>query len=117
NSISTSMLVKTALFGQDANWGRILCATGYSGADVDPTKVDLFIKPSAEQAAQDPSLKPLHLVKAGQPFDTDEARATALFKQRDITLHVDLGLGKEEATVWTCDLSLEYVNINADYRS
>ena len=59
----------------------------------------------------------LHLVRGGQPFDCNEAHATALFRQRDITLHVDLGLGAEEATVWTCDLSLDYVNINADYRS
>ena len=137
NSVATSMLVKSALFGQDANWGRILCAVGYAGVPIDADKVNLFIRPAneaAEPAAQalpsgakadtataSPSaaapLTSLHIVRGGQPFDCNEAHATALFKQRDIILHIDLGLGKEEASVYTCDLSLDYVKINADYRS
>lgn len=141
NSIATSMLVKTALFGQDANWGRILCATGYAGVPIDANKVNLYIRPTKDvhappaeaahsahgsmpptaltdgAASAAGRLGPLHLVKGGQPFQCDEAHASALFRERDITLHVDLGLGAEDATVWTCDLSNEYVNINADYRS
>ena len=147
NSIATSMLVKTALFGGDANWGRILCAVGYAGVPgVDPAKVNLYIRPAggekddatpalavaahsahgsmgpgALQSGSDkstaPALRSLHIVKGGQPFDCNEEVATALFQQRDIVLHVDLGMGKEEASVYTCDLSIDYVKINADYRS
>jgi len=121
NSISTSVLVKTALFGQDANWGRILCAVGYSGVPVDHNKVNLYILPTegADSSSSSSQKKwgRLHLVKGGQPFDCNEEHATALFSEREITLHADLGLGDEEATVWTCDLSNEYVNINGNYRT
>ena len=126
NSVATSSLVKTALFGQDANWGRILAAVGYAGIPLDTNKVNLYIKPAARQIVapgREPPTTPstplgtLHLVKAGQPYDCNEAHATALFKQSSIVLDIDLGLGSEEATVWTCDLSIDYVKINADYRS
>lgn len=126
NSVATSSLVKTALFGQDANWGRILAAVGYAGVPIDVDKVDLFIQPAERQIVppgqpeppkRETPLKPLHLVKAGQPFDLNEQHATELFRQSSIVLHLDLGLGQEEATVWTCDLSIDYVKINADYRS
>lgn len=126
NSVSRSMLVKTALFGQDANWGRILAAVGYAGVPIDTNKVNLYIRPAEKQlpspngavaAAPATPLTSLHLVKAGQPFDCNEEHATALFRQSSIVLHLDLGLGQEEATVWTCDLSIDYVKINADYRS
>jgi glutamate N-acetyltransferase/amino-acid N-acetyltransferase len=123
NSIARSPLVKTALFGQDANWGRILAAVGYSGVKVTPAKVDLFIRPTAQpstvapaQAAAAPTT-PLHLVRAGQPFETDEQKATAFFRLPNIEMHITLGDGEAEATVWTCDLSIAYVEINADYRS
>jgi glutamate N-acetyltransferase/amino-acid N-acetyltransferase len=131
NSVATSMLVKSALFGQDANWGRILAAVGYAGVPIDTNKVNLYIRPSSRQivaphvdataaaasAASAAALGSLHLVKAGQPFDCNESHATTLFQQAAIVLHLDLGLGQEEATVWTCDLSIDYVKINADYRS
>lgn len=145
NSIATSMLVKTALFGGDANWGRILCAVGYAGVQgVDPARVNLYIRPAgaekddaapapttghsshgsmgpnalqSDSSSSAPVLRALHIVKGGQPFDCNEAVATALFQQREIVLHVDLGMGSEEASVFTCDLSLDYVKINADYRS
>jgi glutamate N-acetyltransferase/amino-acid N-acetyltransferase len=110
SSIATSSLVKTAMFGQDANWGRILCAVGYSGADINPDSVNLFFdgKTSADS---------LQLVKNGRPHDTDEARASALLRETEINVRVELGLGDESATVWTCDFSIDYVKINADYRS
>jgi len=103
-SVAKSPLVKTAIYGRDANWGRVLCAVGYSGVPVDPAAVDLW-------------LGDLHLVRAGRPHDVDEGRAAALLAQPDVTFTVDLGMGEATATVWTCDLSHEYVSINANYRT
>jgi glutamate N-acetyltransferase/amino-acid N-acetyltransferase len=111
SSIVTSSLVKTALYGNDANWGRIVCAIGYCGVDsVDPSKVSLTIFP------QDNST-PLELLKNGEPIEMDEERALAVMQQGEINIEVDLGLGSEEATMWTCDMSHEYVTINGSYRS
>lgn len=126
NSVARSMLVKTALFGGDANWGRILAAVGYAGVPIETEKVNLFIgeteqhiAPPGQELPGGPrdTLADLQIVKAGQPFNSDEEHATALFRRPGIKLHVDLGLGQESTRVWTCDLSLEYVKINADYRS
>lgn len=103
-SVANSPLVKTAIYGKDANWGRILCAVGYSGVSVDPDNVDLW-------------LGDLHLVLAGRPHDVDEERASAILERDDIDIIVDLDMGQETVTVWTCDLSHEYVSINADYRT
>ncbi|MFQ6058179.1 MAG: bifunctional glutamate N-acetyltransferase/amino-acid acetyltransferase ArgJ [Anaerolineae bacterium] len=103
-AIARSNLVKTALFGQDANWGRVLAAVGYSGAQVDPARLALWF---GDQ----------QLVKDGQPFDVDEERAREILAQPEIAIAVDLGLGEGEATVWTCDLSYDYVKINAHYRT
>ncbi|MDE0181528.1 MAG: bifunctional glutamate N-acetyltransferase/amino-acid acetyltransferase ArgJ [Caldilineaceae bacterium] len=113
NSIAKSPLVKTAFFGHDANWGRILCAVGYSGATVDPTKAHLFI---AAGQPQDGNAE-LQLVDAGTPTDYAEEDASTIFAESEISARVSLGLGEGAATVWTCDLSYEYVSINAEYRT
>jgi glutamate N-acetyltransferase / amino-acid N-acetyltransferase len=103
-SVAKSPLVKTAIYGRDANWGRVLCAVGYSGVPVEPANVDLW-------------LGDLHLVKAGRPFDVNEERAAAILAGADVTFTVDMGMGDACAIVWTCDFSHEYVSINADYRT
>ena len=103
-SISTSNLVKTAFFGQDANWGRIITALGYSGAQVDPDKCNLF-------------MGDMQMAKNGQALPFSEEEALEILKKDEITLVCDLGLGSESALGWTCDLSYDYVKINADYRS
>lgn len=113
NSIATSPLVKTAFFGNDANWGRILCAVGYSGATVDPTQAHLFIAAGQPQDGN-PALQ---LVDAGTPTAYAEEDASAVFAESEISVRVVLGLGEGAATVWTCDLSYEYVSINAEYRT
>lgn len=113
NSIAKSPLVKTAFFGHDANWGRILCAVGYSGATVDPTQAYLYIAAGQPQAGH----AELQLVDAGTPTDYAEADASAIFAESEISVRVALGLGGGAATVWTCDLSYDYVSINAEYRT
>lgn len=113
NSIATSPLVKTAFFGGDANWGRILCAVGYSGAQVLPQNAELYIA-AGEAHAGNPELQ---LVAAGTPTNYAEKDASAIFAERDVTVRVNLGLGGGAATVWTCDLSYDYVRINGDYRT
>ena len=113
NSIAKSPLVKTAFFGHDANWGRILCAVGYSGATVDPTKAHLFIAAGQPEAGN----AELQLVDAGTPTGYEEADASAIFAESEISVRVSLGLGDGTATVWTCDLSYDYVSINAEYRT
>lgn len=113
NSIAKSPLVKTAFFGHDANWGRILCAVGYSGATVDPVKAHLFIAAGQPDAGN----AELQLVNAGTPTAYEEADASAIFAESEISVRVSLGLGTGAATVWTCDLSYDYVSINAEYRT
>ncbi|RXW21138.1 hypothetical protein EST38_g4699 [Candolleomyces aberdarensis] len=119
--ISTSALVKTALYGEDANWGRILAATGSVPLSpslttgeptvIDPTKVSVTIVPADGTA-------PLPVLVNGEPENVDEDRAKEIMTQEDFELLVDLGgLGDGEAQYWTCDFSYEYVSINGDYRS
>ena len=102
--IATSTLVKTAIYGQDANWGRVLAAVGRAGIEVDPERVALWFDD-------------VQLVADGAPLQYQEADAHATLTKPEVTVTVDLGLGGESATVWTCDLSHDYVSINADYRS
>ncbi|KAG0055320.1 hypothetical protein BGZ83_008959 [Gryganskiella cystojenkinii] len=110
-TIATSSLVKTALYGQDANWGRILCAVGYSGVkEIDPKKVSVSFIPMDGSA-------PLKLLHEGEPEQVNEARASEILKMEDLEIRVELNLGKEATSYWTCDLSHEYISINADYRS
>ncbi|MGB4661344.1 MAG: bifunctional ornithine acetyltransferase/N-acetylglutamate synthase [Mobilitalea sp.] len=107
-SIITSNLVKTAVFGNDANWGRILCAMGYAGVDFDPDLVDLYIE------SADGNLK---LVENGMATDYSEETATKILSCKEVKAIADLKSGKASATAWGCDLSYDYVKINADYRS
>jgi glutamate N-acetyltransferase/amino-acid N-acetyltransferase len=103
-AIIASSLVKTAIYGNDANWGRIACAAGYSGAKFDPNKVNIFI--GDVQVAQN-----------GMGLEFDEAKATETLKQKKVNILVKFNNGEEEATAWGCDLTYDYVSINADYRS
>lgn len=107
-SIITSSLTKAAIFGHDANWGRILCAMGYSGADFDPEKVDLFFESEAGK---------LQIIENGVALDYSEEEATAILSKQEVTAIADIKMGGESATAWGCDLTFEYVKINADYRS
>jgi glutamate N-acetyltransferase/amino-acid N-acetyltransferase len=107
-SIANSTLVKTAVYGEDANWGRVLCAAGYSGIAIDPARLALWLT--------DGRLT-LQLVRGGEPFDVDEKMAAEILASDSIAFRLDLGQGSEEATVWTCDLTHAYVDINAHYRT
>ncbi|KAJ7623367.1 hypothetical protein FB45DRAFT_102905 [Roridomyces roridus] len=110
--VSTSALVKTALYGEDANWGRVLAATGsVSFPTLDPSKVSVTFIPSDNTT-------PLPVLVNGEPEVIDEVRAKEILSLEDFGIEVDLGgIGNEEATYWTCDFSYEYVRINGDYRS
>jgi len=114
NTIAISPLCKTAFFGQDANWGRLLMAVGRSGSQVDPNKCHLFINGGAAPGQR---MAELQLVEAGRPLSYEEDDAGAIFAQPEIDVRVELGLGSGSATVWTCDLSYDYVKINGDYRT
>jgi glutamate N-acetyltransferase/amino-acid N-acetyltransferase len=107
-AVARSNLVKSAIFGGDANWGRILCAAGYSGAAFDPERVAIYLESVAgcEQVAA-----------AGQPLPFSEDRAAAILGQEEIVIRIDLKQGNDEATAWGCDLTYDYVKINASYRS
>ena len=107
-AIITSSLVKTAMFGADANWGRVLCAIGYCGADVDVNKVELsFTSPAGTILVCREG--------AGIPFSEELAKKVLL--ERDIDILVDLHDGEAAATAWGCDLTYDYVKINGDYRT
>ncbi len=114
NAIATSPLVKTAIYGGDANWGRILAAAGYSGVAFDPMAAELSIT-GGEQA--DSMLPRLHLISNGVPLPFSEAESTRRFAQPELLIDLRLGAGPGQAIVWTCDLSHEYVSINGDYRT
>lgn len=111
NSISNSALVKTAMFGKDANWGRILCAIGYAEIEVDPKKTNVSFVPTDGS-------EELKLLVNGEPQQVDEARASEILELPDLQIEVDLGLnGDGSCQFWTCDFSHDYVTINGDYRS
>jgi len=114
NTIAISPLCKTAFYGGDANWGRFVMALGRSGAQVEPQKCAIFISGGPSAAEHGPELQ---LLNAGTPIDYAEENAAALFAQPAINVRIELGLGPGSATVWTSDLSHEYVTINADYRT
>ena len=107
-SVITSSLLKAAMFGADANWGRVLCAIGYSGADLDVNKVDVAFK-SAKGI--------LPVCKNGAGVDFSEETAKVILLEKEITILVDLNSGNAGATAWGCDLTYDYVKINGDYRS
>ena len=107
-SIAGSTLFKAAVFGRDANWGRIMAAAGYSGADVDPTKADCILKSAAGEVV---------VMEAGFGADFSEELAKAVLTEHDITVIVDFHSGDGQATAFGCDLTYDYVKINGDYRS
>lgn len=119
STIARSPLVKTALYGKDANWGRILCAVGYTqGLDEDsvvPAKTNVSFIPADNSATRDEGV--LKLLVDGEPETVDEERAARLLEDEDLIIDVDLGVGKEDGTYWFCDFSHEYVTINGDYRT
>jgi len=103
-SVAVSQLCKTAFFGQDANWGRIACAAGYAGVPFDPSALSIAIEG-------------LEVVHNGLPTIYEEADAAALMKRPDLHVDIEVGEGPGECVFWTCDLSHDYVSINADYRT
>ena len=107
-SVITSNLVKTAVFGSDANWGRILCALGYAGVSFDPEKIDLILQAEGSE---------LVLVKDGVATDYSEETASELLGKDQVTVICDMKNGDAQATAWGCDLTYDYVKINGDYRS
>ena len=104
----TSNLTKAAIFGHDANWGRILCAMGYSGVQFDPEKVDLYFESAAGS---------MQIIENGVALDYGEEEATKILSCPEVTAIADVKMGQETATAWGCDLTFDYVKINADYRS
>ncbi|MCI9008659.1 MAG: bifunctional glutamate N-acetyltransferase/amino-acid acetyltransferase ArgJ [Lachnospiraceae bacterium] len=107
-SVVTSSLTKAAIYGHDANWGRILCAMGYSGAKFDPDRVDLYFESRAGK---------LKIIENGVSTGYSEEEATRILSEDHVTAIADMKLGEASAVAWGCDLTHEYVNINADYRS
>ena len=107
-SVICSSLTKAAIFGHDANWGRILCAMGYSGAQFDPEKVDLYFESAAGK---------MQIIKDGVAVDYSEEQATRILSEPAVTAVADIKMGDAKATAWGCDLTFDYVKINADYRS
>ncbi|MEI6513620.1 MAG: bifunctional glutamate N-acetyltransferase/amino-acid acetyltransferase ArgJ [bacterium] len=103
-TIGESPLVKTAMFGSDPNWGRIMAAAGRSGVTFDPDDATLDIVGS-------------RVFEYGQPTSFNEAEVSQMLRRPEVSIVLDLGAGQDEATVWTCDLSMDYIRINADYRT
>lgn len=107
-SVICSSLSKAAIFGHDANFGRFLCALGYSGAKFEPENVDLYFKSRSGQ---------IHIFSKGTACDYSEEEATKILSDPEVTVLADMHMGEAEAVAWGCDLSYDYVKINADYRS
>lgn len=107
-AVITSNLTKAAIYGHDANWGRILCAMGYSGAEFDPEKVDLYFESKNGN---------IQIIENGVALDYSEEEATKILSADEVTAIADIKMGEAEATAWGCDLTYDYIKINADYRS
>ena len=107
-SVICSSLLKAAMFGADANWGRVLCAIGYSGADVDVTRIDVSFSSDKGE---------ILVCRDGAGVDFSEEKAKEILLEKDIKILVELKQGKENASAWGCDLTYDYVKINGDYRS
>src|SRR5699024_10654078 len=107
-SVITSNLTKAAIYGNDANWGRILCAMGYSGAQFDAARVDLIFESKAGR---------IQMMKDGIGTGYSEEGARKILSEDKVTVIADIKMGEETATAWGCDLTYDYVKINADYRS
>jgi glutamate N-acetyltransferase/amino-acid N-acetyltransferase len=107
-SVITSSLTKAAVYGRDANWGRVLCALGYSGVSFDPENCDLYFGGEEDR---------LLIFTKGSAADYSEEKATELLSGEKVEILADMHMGDAEATAWGCDLTYDYVKINADYRS
>ena len=107
-SVICSSLTKAAIYGHDANWGRILCALGYSGVAFDPEKIELYFESRSGK---------IQIYKDGVAADYSEEEATKILSEEEVAVLADMKMGDAEATAWGCDLTHEYVTINADYRS
>ena len=107
-SVISSNLMKAAMFGNDANWGRVLCAMGYSGGLFDPAGVEMSFNSAAGS---------ILLMSGGEPVPFEEEKALAILKEKEIKILIELTDGSERATAWGCDLTYDYVKINGDYRS
>lgn len=107
-SVVKSSLVKTAMFGSDANWGRVLCAMGYSGAEFSPSDVEVGFKSEAGE---------ITVCKGGVGLPFDEELAKEILSEHDVSIEINLNAGKSEVSTWGCDLSYDYVKINGDYRT
>jgi len=107
-SVINSSLVKTAMFGSDANWGRVLCALGYSKINFDPSKVDIYFKSSAGE---------IQVCSQGGSLEFDETKAKEILLKPEINIIVNMNSGEASSIAWGCDLSYDYVKINGDYRS
>lgn len=103
-SVANSPLVKTAFFGQDPNWGRVICAVGYAGVPMDPEKTVV-------------KFGGIPVYAGGVGAEADEEALRAVMAKHDIVIEIDMGSGESEATVWTCDFSYEYVKINGEYHT
>jgi glutamate N-acetyltransferase/amino-acid N-acetyltransferase len=108
NSVVSSNLLKAAIFGEDANWGRVLCAMGYSGAQFDPLGVTIVFRSGAGE---------IMLMDKGTPIIFDENKAAKILAEHKIYIDMQLSEGRQSATAWGCDLTYDYVKINGDYRS
>ena len=107
-SVISSTLTKAAIFGADANWGRVLCAMGYSGADFDPEKVDVHFTSAAGDIA---------VCEKGRGLDFDEELAKKILTEHDIEINITMGEGNAACTCWGCDITYDYIKINGDYRT
>ena len=107
-SIISSTLTKAAIFGADANWGRVLCAMGYSGVEFDPDSVDVAFESAAGR---------IMVCEKGRGLPFDEELAKKILTEHDITIDVSIGGGKEKCTCWGCDITYDYIKINGDYRT
>ena len=107
-SVICSSLLKAAMFGADANWGRVLCAIGYSGAEVAVNKIDVTFCSKAGY---------IKVCSGGAGVDFSEEKAKEILLEKEITILVDLNSGNQTATAWGCDLTYDYVRINGDYRT
>ena len=107
-SVICSSLLKAAMFGADANWGRVLCAIGYSGAEVDVNKISVSFESEAGC---------IDVCQDGSGIEFSEQKAKEILLKKEITIHIGLHDGEAEATAWGCDLTYDYVKINGDYRT
>ncbi|WP_295858047.1 bifunctional glutamate N-acetyltransferase/amino-acid acetyltransferase ArgJ [uncultured Oscillibacter sp.] len=107
-SVISSTLTKAAIFGADANWGRVLCAMGYSGAEFDPEKVDVRFASAAGE---------VEVCRQGRGLDFDEALAKKILTEHDVEILIHMGEGDAACTCWGCDITYDYIKINGDYRT